>query len=708
MFGLIGPLGTIVDLLTVLVGFGFIVFIHELGHFLAARWAGIRVLTFAIGFGPPLVSWRKGVGFRKGSSFAEYQRAQRQKTDGGSGAASVSPTEYRVSALPFGGYVQMLGQDDTDPGAVSDAPDSYQMVPVWKRMIVISAGVAMNIILACALFIFVFMAGLRVMPPVVGEVGANTPAARAVAVDDSGEPVSGVAPGLLTGDAVRTVDGARVRRFDSIAMRAAMAEAGRPMELVVDRFGVATPLTFRLTPEKSEATGLLGIGIAPPYSTRLVLPEREADRDLMVQDLARLGLGGLEPGDEIVAADGVALSRYSELENVFAGSGGEAVTLTVRRGGAAVEVEAEPRAEMELAEVVGPESGPVLVEHLLGLVPVMRVSDFGEPEQGLKNGDVFARIGSVEFPGFAAGINEIRSSAGNAIELVVLRGAGGSQEVTIPARVKRDGKVGFLPDVTTFDSSLLAVPPAAMTPAGGDEPLPSPSAEIISRAGTVIESVNGRAVSDLGAVRAALLEATADARASGAASATVEMGLSYPYAVDDNGQTRTAAWTLDRSALDRLSALGWQLPLPLAYVAPEEILLKADGPVQAVGLGITETRRVMTSVYITFLRLTQGSLEVEQIKGPVGIAHVGTIIADRGVIWLLFFMGLISVNLAVVNFLPLPIVDGGQFLMLLYEQIRGKPVPIPVQNAVMMAGMLLIAGVFLFVTFNDIRALLGG
>ena len=92
----------------------------------------------------------------------------------------------------------------------------------------------------------------------------------------------------------------------------------------------------------------------------------------------------------------------------------------------------------------------------------------------------------------------------------------------------------------------------------------------------------------------------------------------------------------------------------------------------------------------------------------MGIAHVGTIIADRGVIWVMFFLGLISVNLAVVNFLPLPIVDGGQFLMLLYEQIRGKPVPIPVQNAVMMAGMLLIVGVFLFVTFNDIRALLGG
>ena len=68
---------------------------------------------------------------------------------------------------------------------------------------------------------------------------------------------------------------------------------------------------------------------------------------------------------------------------------------------------------------------------------------------------------------------------------------------------------------------------------------------------------------------------------------------------------------------------------------------------------------------------------------------------------------MISVNLAVVNFLPLPIVDGGQFLMLLYEGIRGKPVPIAVQSAIMTAGLVLIASVFLVVTFNDIRALIG-
>ncbi|MEZ6318389.1 MAG: site-2 protease family protein [Phycisphaerales bacterium] len=68
---------------------------------------------------------------------------------------------------------------------------------------------------------------------------------------------------------------------------------------------------------------------------------------------------------------------------------------------------------------------------------------------------------------------------------------------------------------------------------------------------------------------------------------------------------------------------------------------------------------------------------------------------------------MISVNLAVINFLPLPIVDGGQFLMLVYEQVRGRPVPILVQNAVTLAGLVLIGGAFLFVTFNDVKSLFG-
>src|SRR5262245_44919495 len=112
MDGLMSLLIRTLDLLLVIGGFSLIVIIHELGHFLAARWAGIRVLAFAVGFGPAICSYRKGLGLRRGSSAGEYDRLVRdaqeeagERRDAALASLSggVSPTEYRLNALPFGG-----------------------------------------------------------------------------------------------------------------------------------------------------------------------------------------------------------------------------------------------------------------------------------------------------------------------------------------------------------------------------------------------------------------------------------------------------------------------------------------------------------------------------------------------------------------------------------------------------------------------------
>src|SRR5215471_12929355 len=105
-------LGTAGDLVLVLLGFGLIVFLHELGHFLAARWAGIRVLAFAVGFGPALFSYRKGMGFQAGSGEAKYLEMLKAEKEGlqQRDVHAISPTEYRFNILPLGGYVKMLGQ----------------------------------------------------------------------------------------------------------------------------------------------------------------------------------------------------------------------------------------------------------------------------------------------------------------------------------------------------------------------------------------------------------------------------------------------------------------------------------------------------------------------------------------------------------------------------------------------------------------------
>src|SRR5215211_1758403 len=148
-----------------ILGFGFVIFFHELGHFLAAKWVGIKVEQFAVGFGQALFSWRKGLGLQLGSSGKKFEElAAAGQADG------ISETEYRLNWIPLGGYVKMLGQDDLNPQAVSEDPRAYPQKSVGARMLVISAGVIMNIILAAIGFMILFTMGFKVAPALVGNV----------------------------------------------------------------------------------------------------------------------------------------------------------------------------------------------------------------------------------------------------------------------------------------------------------------------------------------------------------------------------------------------------------------------------------------------------------------------------------------------------------------------------------------------------------
>ena len=127
-------------------GFGFVVFWHELGHFLAAKWVGIKVEQFAVGFGQAMFSWRKGMGLTVGSSGKKYEELERAGA-----AAGIGETEYRLNWIPLGGYVKMLGQDDLNPNARSDDPRSYNAKSVPARMLVVSAGVPGDLASRCSL-----------------------------------------------------------------------------------------------------------------------------------------------------------------------------------------------------------------------------------------------------------------------------------------------------------------------------------------------------------------------------------------------------------------------------------------------------------------------------------------------------------------------------------------------------------------------------
>ncbi|MBS3820306.1 MAG: site-2 protease family protein, partial [Phycisphaerae bacterium] len=172
-----------------LIGLGAVVLVHEFGHFIMAKRAGIRVTRFALGFFHPILSYRKGIGVRIGSTEPEYQQRAAEKlvAEGVNVGAMLEKertlkihqaaetlhlgeTEYRLNWLPIGGYVHMSGQDDFAPDKSLETTDprGYGSAPVGKRFGVIAAGVVMNLIFAAMLFPIIGLIGMDFNAPIVG------------------------------------------------------------------------------------------------------------------------------------------------------------------------------------------------------------------------------------------------------------------------------------------------------------------------------------------------------------------------------------------------------------------------------------------------------------------------------------------------------------------------------------------------------------
>jgi len=678
MFDIPGPLGTFVNFLTIALGFGSIIFVHELGHFLAAKWAGIRVLAFSIGFGSIACSYRKGMGFQAGSSEPAYQKLVRDN-NGDHTTLNISPTEYRLSWLPLGGYVKMLGQEDLNPDAISTAKDSYQNASIPKRLVVISAGVVVNVITAALLFILVFTVGLKIMPPTIGQVLPNSPASIATPSDAQ------YATGLQPGDTVLSINGKPVRAFRDIPTEAAMSSPSKPAVIIIQRDGIDHPIQYQADLKPGAQLGLLDLGVTPLRSTELILTD---DLGLWNQRADDYGLNQLPPGSTITAINNQPVETTVDIQRLAATSGQLLIAYTTPDG-QINELTIAPQQQL-MTQQVEIDGTPLQIQHLLGLTGLMRVHpdvSAAETKQGLMPGDIFTNIAGTKYPSLDAGIKAIRDNTGLPIDIQVLRSVNNSDRlVDLTVQVSDDGRVGFYPDTTTY--TLPIVTRSAVVSQTPSTSLPN---------GASIYSVNLKQITTLDQLASALIS-------GGGLGSTV----TYTILGDETLHETTIILTNEQKAQIKSLTTRWPGgPNMSTLFLPVQQIDKATSPIDAVGRGIHESRRVMLQTYLTFLRLSQGTVKVEHLKGPVGIAHIGTQIADEGIIKVLFFMALISINLAVINFLPIPIVDGGQFLFLIYEWIRGKPIPIVVQNVVTMAGLALIATMFLLVTFNDIKALVG-
>ncbi|MEE8147657.1 MAG: site-2 protease family protein, partial [Longimicrobiales bacterium] len=703
-------------LLLIILGFGVLIFVHELGHFLAAKWAGIRTEVFAIGMGTPMLAWRKGIGVVWGSTrgrvVALTGKAPGDLSEQELARYGLGETEYSLRWLPIGGFVKMLGQDDIDPGAVSADSRSYNVAPIGKRMVVISAGVVANLLLAILFFIVAFLVGVRFEAPRVGGVSPSLPAGTTKA--DNAELLGIAGTGLEPGDLITRINGKPVRTFADVQIGSAMSKPGALLRVSVERAGVPEPLLFTLTPKPDESTGLLSIGIYPASSTTL----REEDGDgLIRRALEKAGLGGsgVEPGMTLVQIDGIELKTHEEFQRAVEASGGRpvptvwaAVDDDGKTGGptVAATVAVRPRFELlpyaELAE----DGVRDFEQGLFGLVPLVGVGWVVPDSQNvdlLRPDDVILRVGAVEAPRMTELRQELKQHTRGLVTLIVLREG---EKRTIEARVDRRGKLNILPQYV-WDMPYMSNPMervALPDPSGtGFEVQTTPVADLHLLGGTRIDAVDGAPVGDWAALRAALRERTADARDRGQ-GATVSLAITQPTPGRENGYVDLV---MSAEEVRRLHELGWMTGLPSTAFEPVYTKLTAKGnPLAALMMGFRETHKFIVMTYLTIDRLLRGSVGVEQIRGPVGIVHIGAKVADRGVTYLIFFLGIISVNLAVINFLPLPIVDGGLFLFIIYEKFKGRPPSVAFQNAATVLGLVLIGMAFLVVTWNDLVRLL--
>ena len=666
---------------SLLIGFGFVIFVHELGHFLVAKWVGIKVTQFAIGFGPSITAWRKGVGFRMGSTEKEYEK----RLADGADPAALGETEYRLNWLPLGGYVKMLGQEDLDPKASSNDPRSFTAKPIWARACVVCAGVVMNLIFAVIFFIVCFLQGVEFPPAIAGPIDPSLPAATTYADGHDGDPAY---LGIQPGDRITHIDGEPIDDFLGLAVQVALAPPNTSLRLTAERTGEPGPLSFTVRPVERDDSGLLALGVGRPVSLTV---------GRLIKD-GELQQAGVELGMEITEVAGQPVDGYGQASRLLTDASGKPVPVTFVKP-AAQDKDKRPipakTVTVPISAVAELCSTPDGVTHLIGLRPATVVIDLAKnsaaEEAGLKAGDILESMNGEPWPGPRSIARIVKDAGDRPIAITVLR----------------DGKTVSVPPVTPKSNKLFGLGKrliGIMYGSYSDEPLVgdtlpgSPFATLGLNGGTRITTIDGKPAMNWNTMQRLLQDAL---DAAGGESATVRIG--YRLNVKDSPEV-TGTVTIAGEYAKSLASAGWLDPL-VSYLNSRRDLVKASNPWTAAVIGIKKTHEFMLQTYVTLLRLFQGTVPFSEMRGPVGIVQIGTQTAEQGYSYLLFFLGVISVNLVVINFLPIPVVDGGLMVFLVIEKIKGSPVGPRVQTAATLAGLAMILCVFLVVTFYDVTRL---
>ena len=626
---------TILNIVTAAIGLGLVIFVHELGHFAVAKWCGVYVERFSIGFGPML--WMRKWG----------------------------DTEYALSAVPFGGYVKMRGQDDIDPGQMTDEqvaadPLSYTSKTVPQRMAIISAGVIMNLITGWMFFSVAYQLGVEEMQSQVGEVVVGKPAWTY---------------GIRPGDTILKINGRKVREYSDIIRGVALSSG--PLDIEAQRSsGVA--YSVQIDPDMTGDRRMLGLSPSQSLQTheravRCASPGSPADA------------AGFQAGDLITAINGTSVTTWLDVVPLLNEKKAETLDITVSRQAQKLDP-AGPR------QVVQLQLAPAPVRTLglrleLGKITAIRV-DSPASRAGLQIGD---RLVSIEGEDVGLKLDpqqlplHFYERRGQPLKVVVQREVVGGQPQTHEITV-------------TADDTLPWSEPAF----GAGSPMSIPGLGLAFQFLPTILSVDEGGPAALAGIKpGAVLAGVKFLKRQGTDSdymGDTDTTVPIQIHVTKKGKTSEGGWPYALWLLQMADARDIALTIQDdATSAPRDVpvkpapaagqfqptmrglelaslskVRKATGFGDACQIGTRKTKDSITEVYLTIRSLVRGDMSYKNLHGPLGIAKFAYIMADQGPALFLLFLGAISMNLAVINFLPIPVLDGGHMVFLLYEGITGR------------------------------------
>ncbi len=503
---------------------GVLILVHELGHFLFAKIFGVRVLRFSLGFGPKLLAFNAG------------------------------GTEYRLSLVPLGGYVRLLGEDPGETVKEIDEDRTLVSKPLWQRYAIVVAGPIFNLLLPIFIYFVHFFGHTTVLPPTIGTVLPDMPAAES---------------GLIAGDHVAAIDGEPIGSWEELETTIA-SNPEQTIRLLIKR---DTHFEERdLRPVKLERRGAFRfretvglVGISP----RFHLPEAG------ILDLTSpAAQAGLRTFDLITSVNGKPVTYWAELERAVSKVSASPLRLTYLRG--------------------------------------------------VQSSLPFAHV-SLQTPGTA---------------------------VVIPRPVMgEDGKRGYETGLLSSELFVYAVEPG------------SPADKIGIRHGDQLVTLNAEPILHWAQLAQKLASgSTRDFHITWVSpggvhhEATFKQELRPPVDAYRRGE--------DRLVFGAESRRAWRT----ADTTPikNRFLYAADH-------AITRTGQLIVAMGQGFFEVVRGRVPLSTLGGPITIGYVAGVAAEQGLDQYLWLLALLSINIGLLNFLPVPILDGGQLVFFTIELLKGRP-----------------------------------